>query len=44
MRDVFAEVFLLAEQAKDQQDDPKVGRDESGFVGGTRQKKGAKPK
>jgi len=44
MHDVFAEVFLLAEQAKDQEDDPEVGRDESGFVDSAGQEEGSQAK
>lgn len=37
---MFPEVFLLAKQAKDKEDDAKVGGDQGGFVNGPGKGKG----
>ena len=42
VHEVFAEVFLLAEESENQQDDAKVGGDESGFVDGAGEEESGK--
>ena len=37
---VFAQVFLLAKKSQNQKDGAQIGRDEGGFVDGSRQEKG----
>jgi len=40
VHDVFAEIFPLAEEAENEEDDPEVAGDQGGFVSGPGQEKG----